>query len=201
MICMAESSRIQFSLRSILVLVVLVALGCVLAPIWLIDFPFTATSCAIFPIAVSIIAMLALCTGAVCGYPARFMLGRTACRLLGWTVFSLIVVATGYLAWVFSRESHVTAIWEDPLYPRPFPYADEVLERYSHWLDARNPAPLGTIKIHGEYYTILEHLKWSIIAGIASMFFVLGFLAPNFMAHFQLRLRRALSWFSPNDQN
>jgi hypothetical protein len=52
-------------------------------------------------------------------------------------------------AWAMHRAS-LPVVVTDPSWPRPWPYPDGWLAGLAAWYDARNPAPDGMIKLHGE---------------------------------------------------
>jgi hypothetical protein len=132
-----------------------------------------------FTVIVGFIVICAFALGALCTHVAPSACCRPLFRFAVRLAFALSVIVLGYLCWVFSQELDPLALSEDPLFPRSFPYPDAILEQYADWLDARNPARPGTIKIHGEYYTILEHLTLSILVSSALSSFFVGLLSSR----------------------
>ena len=59
-----------------------------------------------------------------------------------------MLVAALWFGWARFR-------WGNLYFTGKFPYPDTLLLEFCNWLDARNPAPPGTIKIDGEINTVL----------------------------------------------
>lgn len=189
---MTDAAPFRFSLRSVFTVVLIVSIGCTFIPAWLRDFPFSVASCVAFVLIAIIMGVCAFLAGARITRLPQMILRISAARLFAGFAFTLSAIVLIYLSLVFLRELDQWALSQDPLYPRSFPYADRILERYEAWLDARNPAPPGTIKFHGEYYTLLKHLTMSLLISCTVLLFWLGLLAPNLANRIQLQTRRLL---------
>jgi hypothetical protein len=71
------------------------------------------------------------------------------------------------------------ASFRDDAWPRPFPYPDEVLLVFHDWLDAKYPSPGRYIKIHGEFYTVWQYLDLATLGLCALVGTVLGLRVAN----------------------
>lgn len=86
-------------------------------------------------------------------------------------VWMLLAAAGAWLAvvlWSYCLWTAFPAVL--PATPRPLPYPDSLLFAIHDWFDARDPAPLGTFKIHGEYFAVVGVLQ----AGLASGWTLVG---------------------------
>ena len=93
-----------------------------------------------------------------------------------WFVLTLSLVLL-LLGW-FARHRWVYA-FDDPKWPRPFPYPDEFLIAAHDWLNQLNPVFAGKIKFEGDYYTVL--LIMNVIVMIAFILFgaIAGYVFRN----------------------
>jgi hypothetical protein len=173
-----DSASFRLSLRSLLIAVGLAALGCTFLPPLLSENVHSVQ----FRIAAALTsvsgALAAYALGSICAHLARRILRFRVIRYSGWLLVVAISASTCYLLWAHQRWVDFPDYVDDPVYPRSFPYPDEILLQYHNWLDARNPPPPKYLKFHGEFYTVMEHLHYAIIAGIAAAFFVFGLIAP-----------------------
>ncbi|HJQ80841.1 MAG TPA: hypothetical protein VJ828_12835 [Lacipirellulaceae bacterium] len=180
---------LRFGLRSLLIIVALVALGCTFLPSALAYHPESLR----FRVAAALFtlpsALIAFAFGTICAHLTCAIMSIRIVRYSAWMLLVLIWALTCYLVWAHQRWLY----FDDPFYPRLLPYPDELLQKYHNWLDARNPAAAGHIKIHGEFYTVMEHLHFTIFAAIIVAFFMLGLIAPNVAPQLANRVRDFLN--------
>jgi hypothetical protein len=122
---------------------------------------------------------MAHAAGSIGAHIVRSILTQRTFRLVGWLLLGTLVVATGYLLWAHERWVDFPDYLDDPLYPRSFPFPDQILGKYEAWLDMRNPPAPNQFKIHGEIYTVMEHLRGLIFACVMMAFFLSGLLLPK----------------------
>ena len=150
---MLQRRRFQFSLRTLLVVVLLVAVACSLVkwfgPIYFLRVVGLALfNCPCGELLVPVVFAI-VCSAGTWAFARRFDFCprmSVVWLLLGVFLF-LNVAACGYLVWAHDRVtqhlleiSNSSASW---LYP------DRALMELDAYLEARNPAPPGTIRIHG----------------------------------------------------
>ena len=79
-------------------------------------------------------------------------------RVLSLFLASLSFVMASYFGWASYRISGPVLFEEmregNPNWPRKWPYPDEWLWRWNDRLDAEDPGPPGTLKMHGELPTM-----------------------------------------------
>jgi hypothetical protein len=83
---------------------------------------------------------------------------------INFAVGLLVLAAAMLVVWARYR-------WVMLYFTGEFPYPDTLLLQFCNWLDARNPAPPGFLKLHGEYDTVLLILTLatytlSLVAGL-----------------------------------
>ena len=144
------SKRLQFSLRNLLllVLVISVLVAFPIIPVLLIFAgPLTGPVCAL-------LILLAIRRG----FQPRGDSGRVSmsAKFMSCAAFAPVLAALLIqLRW--------TELWNDNEWPRPFPYPDTALMAVHDWWDRLNPDP-GGLKIHGEYFAVLLALNSLVFA-------------------------------------
>jgi hypothetical protein len=161
--------RFRFTIRASIVLVFIVAV------------------CSAFPVVPLVIASFVPYSGPLLAF-AAFLFVRGATRssdadrlpqwpsLMGW--FALCVASLPLIALWFVRHRHVSC-WHDPKWPRGFPYPDVYLIQIHDWWDRLHPAEPGTIKIHGEYYTVLHGINFFVLLACLIFGAVCGYVFQN----------------------
>ena len=69
--------------------------------------------------------------------------------------------------------------FRDPLWPRSFPYPDELLMSFREWLFRQDPAQPGAWRIDGEPYTVLASLNPTCISLCILLGIIVGALWPK----------------------
>jgi hypothetical protein len=123
--------------------------------------------------------------GSCCSRLARSFFKRPTVRKLTWAMFVLAMLAACYILWARYRWCHID--YDDPLWPRSFPYPDQISVQYHDWLDALYPARPNSFKIHGEYYRVWRTFDYLSLFGILLSSFLFGLLSP----HLLIRLCRS----------
>ena len=157
-----EPTRFRFGLRSLLALVLVVAV--------LSAFP-SALYALIWPVWI---------TGPTIAL-VFFLLVRNATRSKsirwpqrsGWIGTSLAALPL-FCSW-FTRHRWVNA-FDDNQWPRPFPYPDVWLGRIHDWWDRLHLAGPDSIKIHGEYYAVLFGINCLVIVAFIVVGAVAGYV-------------------------
>jgi hypothetical protein len=103
---------------------------------------------------------------------------RNVVIALSWIFLIVASVSTCYLLWSRHRWLNINSHFASNNL-RPLPFPDFLLLGYHDWLDARRPAPPGSIKIHGEFYTVLLTLDLLVIAFFGLLGALLGIVAPG----------------------
>lgn len=161
--------RLRFGIRSLLAMVLVasifaafpVLLLVVLWPIW-----FTGP-------------LIALATFAIVRNAIRSDPDETTYHppsLAGWIVLS--IAFTPLLASWFIRHRWVN-VFVDKNWPRQFPYPDHYLVRIHAWWDRLNPAPPGTLKLHGEYFVVLQGANALVLVACLICGVVAGYVFPK----------------------
>ena len=156
-----SSHHLQFTLKT--VLLVMAGLGIAIAN-WRLVLAFASGFFWPTTFAVAYVFLLI-------GYSARSILippsSGIARRLLlrAIVVISLCIAAT--ILW--SRHRWFGWFYDEYWPPKTFPYPDAMLARFHDWIDATFPATDGSLKIHGEFYSVLICLN--ILAWSASAWF------------------------------
>ena len=93
-----------------------------------------------------------------------------------WRVLALCLsigsfLITAYFGWASYRISGPVLFEEmragNPNWPRKWPYPDEWLWRWNDQLDAEDPGPPGTLKMHGELPTMqMKLMGWIFVSGL-----------------------------------
>lgn len=105
------------------------------------------------------------------------------------------LLSTGYLAWARYRISGYVFVYDED-WPLPWPYPDLWLLDLNDWLDARNPSPPDTFKIHSEIPCVQMMLDFA-LAGSALLSsaclspFVISRLQRSADRHVSARCTRA----------
>jgi len=68
---------------------------------------------------------------------------------------------------------------DDNLWPRPFPYPDELLCKYHEWWDARNPVPLGLARLGGWANAVKGELLLLLFGTAATSAWLMGWAIPS----------------------
>jgi hypothetical protein len=172
-----DSAPLRFSLRSWFVVVAIIALGCACLPSALASYPSTAD----FRLAAAFVVLsastLAYVLGCIFAHVARPILCIRVVEYFVWILLAVFSACTCYLFW--ARHRWLTAFIDAARFPRALPYPDERLLQYHDWLDARIPAAPGHFKIHGEIYTVFDHLHFAILACIIAVVFILALIIPD----------------------
>lgn len=96
-----------------------------------------------------------------------------------WQLWLLPAIASLLVAVaVFCRYRWLVVV-DDPLWPRPYPYPDQLLVDWHNWWDRLHPPPPDTFKIHGEHYTVLRFLNVIVASACALLGTVCGFCFPD----------------------
>ncbi len=170
-----EPVRFQFSLRTILVATAICALLLGLGPslgVWALSF---------WNVTYTICVSLLIAIGA---YTLGWLSSRhmrlhqvSVLRIAGQVLLVICTFLTCYAFWWRYRWTWGT--FDDPAWPRPWPYPDTLLSAFHDWLDARNPPPPGYFKIHGEAYAVLRLLNLVYFGSLAATVGALGMLTPR----------------------
>jgi hypothetical protein len=180
----------QFSLRSLLLFSLAFAL---MMQYWrplleLLDTHYGA--------AVWIIPPSALTIGFLAGRLLSCLVARGPVRnvviAVSWIFLILASTAICYIAWCRYRWLNYPFLWYHTRRPRPFP--DLLLIDYHNWLDVRRPVPPGTIKIHGEFYTVLLTLDVFSLAFFGLVGMLLGIVAPGLPRWLAARMTHTAKW-------
>lgn len=91
-------------------------------------------------------------------------------RLVLVPLLMLVALSSIYLLWV---RYNFFETWYSPT-ERGWVYADQLLTWYNRLLDARRPAPPGTIKMHGEVGAVWATLDVLLLSSLSSMGFLFG---------------------------
>ena len=177
-----HSSRFRFGLRSLFALVFVVAIFAAFpillhVLVWLIW--FTGPSIAIFIFLITRNATYTNSPTAAERWP----------RLAGWLV--LACAAIPFVACWFIRYRWITA-FSDDRWPRPFPYPDVYLLQIHDCWDRLHPVTDG-IKIHGEYYAVLQDINTLVLIACVAFGALAGFLFRD--GDFIAAARRIASYF------
>jgi hypothetical protein len=97
-----------------------------------------------------------------------------------------------YFTWCLRRFSASTLVY-DRQFPRSWPYPDWLLIRLNDYLDKLNPAPPGTIKMHGEVEQVRELIGGAALA-LAAIGLALAFVEIR-RRFVSARIRYRLSTF------
>lgn len=181
-----EPGPFQFSLRSLLVLMLICAFGLVILK-WcapnLHDFEKNLLLPAII--------FLPVIVGVACWF-----VGRMANRSLNWfghrqpfvtvciVVLCLSTLATAYGCW--ARKRVTGGIIFGLQAPRALPYPDRTLCSLERWYDARYPASPDGIKIHGEWLLVILTINVLILPFLALAAFCGGLLTPRIWLYHML---------------
>jgi hypothetical protein len=156
-----SSHRLQFTLKTILAL--MAGLGIAIAN-WRLVLAFTSGFFWPTTIAVAYVFVLI-------GYSARSLLMPPSSGIARRTMLRAIFVISFCIAATLLWSRHRWFGWFDDEYwpPKTFPYPDAMLVAFHDWIDATFPATDSSIKIHGEFYSVLISLN--ILAWSASAWF------------------------------
>jgi hypothetical protein len=116
-------------------------------------------------------------------FPAAFAFARrfgsavrsSGMRTLVEVLRAVFLVAALYLAWAHIRTLNFVFID----LPHGFPYPDRAIVGLERWFDARRPAPPGSIKLHGEFYTVAFLLGSLVLALSAITGYLSGLIADR----------------------
>jgi hypothetical protein len=170
----------RFSVRALLIVVGLWSLLCAVAPRLESQFTdFRPGYLVYFGIVAILSAMAGYFGGHCCVRLGQSAISGRAAQIFAWIILLIAIGLCCYGIWALLRWTDDSLPFNYTNWPRPFPYPDELLERYGHWLDLRNPAPAGHIKIHGELYGVWEHLQRIIFGSIALAFWSFAVLTPR----------------------
>lgn len=140
---------------------------------WVIDFYFRySLSILLLPV-----IFLLMCTF---GSRLSESLCLSVSPLRSFIGFMLLVVSTFTVLYViWARQRWLPVLFEDATWPRDWPYPDYILLGFHDWLDARYPAPPGSMKIHGEIYRVEQSLHFLTIVSLGVCSFMLGLKYPH----------------------
>lgn len=146
-------NRFQFSLRSLFAFVFVAAL---IAANWSFVASFFLWW---FVLTGPMLVLTSFCVVRWLSRPSSPPASPRFASYLGW--FAALLAFAQLAFCVFVRHRWVDP-WNDAMWPRGFPYPDLFLmEIHDRW-NRLNPAPPGSIKIHGEYFAV-----YRCITGIA----------------------------------
>lgn len=169
------SPHSRFGVNSVLIVLFLGSLWCVFLPHWIFiytdSFVDKIAPAGIFAAGISLFYAF----GAVCSYLGRPVLSHRAAKYISWATLLATFCVSWYLSWAIHRWSHLL---EDDLWPRSFPYPDELLGRYYEWWDARNPVPLGFGRLGGWANAVKGELFLFLFGTVAACAWLTGFAMP-----------------------
>ncbi len=161
--------RLRFSLRSLLVLTFVVA---VITANWQNVFGFVLY-CLVVSGPALFLASFFLARRLSCS--ASRPPSLPAVSLGGWIAVLIAIVPLALS--VFVRRRWVVG-WNDPNWPRQFPYPDLLLVEIHDWWDRLHPAG-PYLKIHGEYYAVLMGVNVMAMIACALTGTVCGYVFRN----------------------
>lgn len=162
-----STPRLQFSLRSLLIGVLIAAI-CISSWRLLVELSF-----GYFYLFASMLAVAAWWIGQQ--IRSRSFDGDSPQTRFSLTRVLLPIVILACLLSLWLRHRWVASFHDDQ-WPRSFPYPDEIMMVFHDWLDAKYPAAPGCIKFEGEFYTVWLYLNWIALGLCTFASAMLGFV-------------------------
>lgn len=139
-------------------------------------------------------ALLMYCCFTVSNHIRSFLAPDWKTSFIVKSILFIVLAVNMYVLWArFRILSYCFAF--DERYPREFPYPDQLLEEYHHYLDVTNPVEPGFIKIHAEYPRLHRHLDVVAVLMIATTAAVAGLVIPNLSWHAIRSILTGLCWW------
>jgi hypothetical protein len=111
-----------------------------------------------------------------------------------WHLSFLVAFVLGLLVVVLGLWSghRMLAVFDDPQWPRPWPYPDTALASLHDWFDARHPVSPGMLKLRGEIYRVVLLFNSIVLVALAWGGTFLGMMTARHQIPWRILYRRVM---------